>query len=67
MTCDRCPCAATFTVTAAYPVGDPNAVHPLFATYPMPLGRACDQHLPDVMHRDQRHGGASPTYLVRPR
>lgn len=64
MKCDRCPAAAVFTVTAAYPACD--VTHPHFATYPAPLGRACAGHTVDIIARDRGHAGATPAYLVRP-
>lgn len=65
MRCDQCPHDAAFTVTAAYS-HDPGATHPLFATYPMPMHRACAVHLAGTMKQDQQRPGATPVYLVRP-
>lgn len=63
MKCDRCDDRATFTVTAAYPACP--VLHPHFATYPMPLARACPEHLAEAITRDGAAPGATPAYLVR--
>lgn len=68
-TCEMCGAPIRWTVTAAYEA-DPSAVHPTFATYPMPMFRVCDVHLAAALHADaSRPTAATPstnTWLVRP-
>jgi hypothetical protein len=59
-----CQTEATHSITAAYPA-DAEYIHPLFATYPMPMARACRTHLAVLMEMDSAHPGATPAYLVR--
>jgi hypothetical protein len=68
MQCDLCDRPATATISAAYPIAHPfkpDVVHPEFATYPSPLGRACSGHLVEVMHRDAMSPSASSAYLIK--
>lgn len=64
-----CQTEATHSITAAYgPVeaDDLRTTHPLFATYPMPMAKACRNHLAVLMDMDSGAPGSTHTYLVRP-
>lgn len=63
-----CQTDATHTITAAYPIEALDAhlnPHPPFATYPMPMARACRTHLAVIMEMDSEKSGATPAYLVK--
>jgi len=64
-----CQTEATHTITAAYRadgIPDYADVHPLFATYPMPMFKACRNHIAVLMELDSGNPGATAAYLVRP-
>lgn len=60
-----CQTDATHSITAAYPLADDLTVHPKYATYPMPMAKACRNHLAVLMEMDSGNPGAKPAYLVR--
>lgn len=63
-----CQTDATHSIAAAYPVDAIHAdldVHPKFATYPMPMFKACRNHIAVLMEMDAANPGATPAYLVR--
>lgn len=59
-----CQTDATHTITAAYSA-EAECAHPLFATYPAPMYRACRTHLGTLIQHDSLTPGATPAYLVR--
>lgn len=63
MNCDRCQSDATWLVFATYGRHSDAYV----ATYPMPMGRLCSDHLGPFLADDMEHPGASSAWLVRPR
>lgn len=63
MNCDACSRPAEYTLTAAYD-HDCTAVHPLVACYPMPIIRACREHLLPRLARDIGSPGATTQYVL---
>lgn len=70
--CDapRCQETASWTITAIYPADATHmnraAVHPLWASYPMPMYRVCGEHLAVMCAFDSSRGGATGAWLIRP-
>lgn len=64
--CDHggCQSEATLTLTAIYSVDD-IATHPTWASYPMPMFRACRNHLAVLAERDAGAPGSTMSWLVR--
>lgn len=63
-TCDICSSPAAVTLTAAYPT-DERAIHPEWATYPMPMYRLCWLHVPAAVAADRTAAAHTPAYLLR--
>jgi hypothetical protein len=59
-----CQRDAEVSLTAAYPA-DAEYVHPLYATYPMPMHRACRHHVVALIEQDAANPGATPAFLIR--
>ena len=57
-----CKAEPLWTVTAAYPTDRHDEVH----TYPVPMVRACSEHLSHVLAQDMMQVGSTMSWLVKP-
>ena len=65
MICTHPDCTKPVTIKAfaAYSV-DPDAPHPLVASYPMAMVRACDEHVIELLRRDWESPGSTRMWLL---
>lgn len=65
--CDHVACQdpAVWEAFASYAVDD-HSPHPIVATYPAPMVRACDQHLGGALQADMARPGSTQQWVVRP-
>ena len=66
MTCDECKAPAIFLVFAAYDADDVDGpgAHPGLRRYPMPMIRACPEHLAARLVLDLSAPGSTAQWMV---
>ena len=64
MTCQRCNEPVAFWAYASYNADNGENAHALHARYPMPMIRACPQHLAELMFEDTAHAASTRQWLV---
>lgn len=64
MPCDRCEKPVAFRAYASYNADNGANSHPLHARYPMPMIRACPQHLTELMFEDAATAASTRQWLV---
>lgn len=67
--CDNETCfeEAVWTVYAAYDTDKLSVdVHPHLARYPMPMIRACNNHVIDLLMKDTKHQASTKQWVIKP-
>lgn len=62
--CDVCGAHAQFRAYASYDIDDGRNAHPHHARYPMPMIRACADHLTEMMLHDLNAPGTTRQWVV---
>lgn len=67
MKCDICHSQAEWMVYAAYDdlENSPGAVHPRVARYPLPLIRACKDHLIFLLHQESQSPNTTGQWVIK--